>query len=137
MKAEKAFTVIGKKLEKEYKNIGFKYLKKYKFLRKRTKKFDYYIFFSSVFEYIPDTYTELQVTLMINNRTLLKTNINADIEVIRVNLWEIDGPYNIANETLINNAFIDLKNKIENYLLPHIKGLEAYTIMHNDLALFR
>jgi hypothetical protein len=137
MKAEKAFIVIGKKLEKEYKSLGFKYVKKNKFLRKRTKKFEYYIFFSSFFDYIPDTYTELQVTLMINDRTLSKTNINADSEVIRVNLWEIGGSYNIANKTLINDTFIDLKNKIEDYLLSHIKRLETYTTTHNDLTLFR
>jgi hypothetical protein len=32
---------------------------------------------------------------------------------------------NIANEALINNVFIDLKNKIEKYLIPHIKRLET------------
>ncbi|MDR1287059.1 MAG: hypothetical protein LBK08_05580 [Treponema sp.] len=125
MKAEKAFTVIGRKLEKEYKSLGFKYFKTIQFLRKRTKRFDYYILFSPHFEYIPDTYIELQVTLMINDRTLLKTNINANGEVFRVDLWEMDGHYNIANETLINGVFIDLRNKIENYLLPQIKKLES------------
>jgi hypothetical protein len=39
MEAEKAFAVIGKKLEKEYKKLGFKYSKKNKFLKKSTKKF--------------------------------------------------------------------------------------------------
>jgi hypothetical protein len=127
MKAKKAFTVIGRKLEKEYKGLGFKYLKKYKFLRKRTKGFDYYIFFSLFFEHICDTYTELRVTLMINDRTLLKKNINADSEVVRIDLWEMGSHYNIANETLINDGFMDLRNKIEDYLLPRIKRLEAST----------
>jgi hypothetical protein len=72
MKAEKAFTVIGKKLEKEYKKHGFRYSKKYKFLKKTTKKFGYYIFFSSFFENITDTYTELHVVLMVNDKTSLK-----------------------------------------------------------------
>jgi hypothetical protein len=49
MKAEKAFTIIGKRLEKEYKKIGFKYSNRNKFLKKRTKRFDYHIFFSSFF----------------------------------------------------------------------------------------
>jgi hypothetical protein len=130
MKSENAFTIIGKKLEKEYKKLGFRYLKKSMFLRKRTKKFDYYILFSPHFEYIPDTYIELQVTLMINDRTLLKTNINANSEVFRMDLWEMDGHYNIANETLIDSVFINLRNKIENYLIPHIKRLEANANPH-------
>jgi hypothetical protein len=32
--------------------------------------------------------------------------------------------YNIANEKLMNDTFIDLRDKIEDYLLPHIKRLE-------------
>jgi hypothetical protein len=124
MKAEKAFTVIGMKLEKAYKRLGFIYSKKYKFLRKRTKKFDYYIFFSSFFKHIPDIYTELRVTLLINDRTLLKTNINADGEVFRMDLWERGNHYNIVNGTLLDDAFINLQNKIEGYLLSHIKILE-------------
>jgi hypothetical protein len=124
MKAEKAFMATGKKLEKEYKRFGFKYLKKYKFLKKRTKNFDYYIFFSSSFEHMPDTYTELRVTLMINDRTLLKTNIHADSEVFRMDLWEMGNHYNIVNETLLNDTFVDLRNKIEDYLIPQIRKLE-------------
>jgi hypothetical protein len=126
MKAEKAFTVIGKKLEKEYKRLGFKYLKKYKFLMKRTKKFDYYIFFSPCFVNISGACIELRVTLLINDRTLLKTNINADSEVFRMDLWEMGNHYTIVNGTLLDGAFIDLRNKIEGYLLSHIKILEAY-----------
>jgi hypothetical protein len=124
MKAEKAFTVIGKKLEKEYKKIGFKYLKKNKFLKKTTKKFDNYIFFSSFFENIPNTYIGLQVDLLINDRMLLKTNINSTSELFHINLWELDNHYNIANETLLNNTFLDLKNKIDKYLTPQITKLE-------------
>jgi hypothetical protein len=135
MKPEKAFTIIGKKLEKEYKSLGFKYFKKCKFLRKRTKKLEYYIFFSLFFEHIPDTYTELRVTLMINDRTLLKKNIYANCEVFRMDLWEMGSNYNIANETLINDTFMDLRNKIEAYLLPPIKRLEGYTIARNDVIL--
>jgi hypothetical protein len=137
MKAEKAFTVIGKKLEKAYKKIGFKYSKKYKFLRKRTKKFEYYIFFSPYFAYISDACLGLRVTLLINDRTLLKTNKNADSEVFRMDLWETGNHYTIVNGTLLDDAFIDLRNKIEGYLLSHIKTLEAYTIMHNDFPLSR
>jgi hypothetical protein len=137
MKVEKALTVIGKKLEKEYTRLGFKYLKKYKFLMKRTKKFDYYIFFSPYFANISGTCIELRVTLLINDRTLLKTNINANSEVFRMDLWEMGNHYNIVNGTLLDDAFIDLQNKIEGYLLSHIKILEAYTIMHNGLTMFR
>jgi hypothetical protein len=45
MKVEKPFMVIGKKPEKEHKKFGFKYSKKYKFLRKRTKRFDLGVWF--------------------------------------------------------------------------------------------
>jgi hypothetical protein len=131
MKAKKAFTVIGRKLEKEYKSLGFKYLKKYMFLKKKTRRFEYYIFFSSFFAYIPDTCIELRVTLMINDRALVKNNIIANKELFRIDLWEKGNHYNIANETLLNNAFADLKNKIEDYLLPRIKRLEAST-GHNN-----
>jgi hypothetical protein len=124
VKAEKAFTVIGKKLEKEYKHLGFKYFKKRKFLKKRTKKFEYYIFFSSFFEYIPNTYTELQVTLVVHNRIVLKNNIYANSEVFCIDLCKMGSHYNIANKILINDTFIDLRKKIEDYLLPHIKQLE-------------
>jgi hypothetical protein len=125
MKVEKAFTIIGKKLEKEYKNLGFKYSKKNKFLRKRTKKFDYYIFFSFFYETIPNTYIELHVVLLINDRMLLKANINSRSELFHMNLWEIGNHYNIANKTLLNNTFINLKDKIDKYLTPQIKKLEG------------
>ncbi|MDR1149524.1 MAG: hypothetical protein LBK66_12930 [Spirochaetaceae bacterium] len=125
MKAEKAFTVIGKKLEKEYKKLGFKYSKKNKFLKKRTNKFDYYIFFSSFFENIPNTYIGLHIALLINDRVLLRANINSRSELFRMNLWEIGNHYNIANKTLLNNTFIDLKDKIDKYLTPQIKKLEG------------
>jgi hypothetical protein len=92
MEAEKAFAVIGKKLEKEFKKLGFKYSKKNKFLKKLTKKFDYYIFFSLFFENIPNKNIELRVVLTITDRTLLQLN---------------------------------LKNKIEEYLVPQIKRLET------------
>jgi hypothetical protein len=55
---------------------------------------------------------------------LLKTNINARSELFRINLWEMGNHYNIANETLLNNTFIDLKNKTEKYLIPPIIKLE-------------
>jgi hypothetical protein len=124
MKAKKAFAVIGNKLEKEYKSLGFKYFKTIQCLRKRTKKFDYYILFSPFLENLPDTFTELWVTIIIHDRSLLKKNIYANSEIIRIDLWETGGHYNIADEILINGAFIDLRNKIENYLLPQIKDLE-------------
>jgi hypothetical protein len=124
MKTKKAFEIIGKKLEKEYKSLGFEYLKKYMFLKKKTRKFEYYIFFSSFYEHIPDTCIELRVTLLINDRALVKNNIFVNKELFRMNLWEMGNHYNIANETLLNNTFIDLKNKIEKYLIPQIKKLE-------------
>lgn len=139
MKTKKAFTLISKKLEKEYKRIGFKYLRKYNFIRKRTRRFDYFIFFSLPSGYISETYMELRVTLIINNRTLLKTNIYANSELFRMDLWEMGNHYNIANETLINNTFVDLKNKIDTYLIPYIKKLELglpCTAAHNDLISF-
>jgi hypothetical protein len=124
MKVEKPFTVIGKKLEKEYKKLGFKYSEKNKFLKKRTKRFEYYILFSRFFECIPNIYTELRITLVITDRTLLKNNINANIEVVCMDLWEMGNHYNMANETLLNNVFIDLRKKIEEYLIPQLEKLE-------------
>jgi hypothetical protein len=124
MKAKKAFTVIGKKLEKEYKKYGFRYSKKYQFLKKTTKKLNYHIFFSSFFGTITDTYTELHVVLVVNDKMVLKTNINAKSEIFRVDLWETGNHYNIANETLINNVFTDLKKKIDEHLIPQVKKLE-------------
>jgi hypothetical protein len=124
MKAEKAFTVIGKKLEKEYKKIGFKYSKKNKFLKKTTKKFYYYIFFSFFYENIPNTYIGLHVDLLINDRVLLKANIYSKSELFHINLWEMGNHYNIADETLLNNTFVDLKDKIDKYLTPQITKLE-------------
>jgi hypothetical protein len=127
MKAEKVFSLIGKKLEKEYKGFGFKYARKYCFLRKRTKKYDYYIFFSPYFEYIPDTYIELRVTLIINDRVILKTNIYANSELLHLDLWKMGNHYNISDEALLNDTFTDLRTKIENYLIPQIKKLEGGT----------
>jgi hypothetical protein len=124
MKTEKAFALIGKKLEKEYKKVGFKYSRKYMFLKKTTKKFEYYIFFSQIFEHIPDTCIELRVNLIINDRILLKTNINVNSELFHIDLWEMGNHYNIADKTLMDNVFMDLKNKIETYLIPQIKNLE-------------
>jgi hypothetical protein len=125
MKTEKAFLVIGKKLEKEYKKFGFKYSKQNNFIRKRTKKFDYFVFFSHFSEYTHDTCIELHVDLIINDRILLKTNINASSELLHMNLWKMGNHYNIANEELIQSIFIDLRNKIETYLMPQIKTLEG------------
>jgi hypothetical protein len=124
MRSKKAFTRIGKKLEKEYEKLGFRYSKKYRYLRKRTKKFDYFIFFSHFFDYIPDTYIELCVTLCINDRPLLKNNIYAHSELFSMNLWDMGNHYNIANEALINDTFTDLKTKIAEYLIPQIRKLE-------------
>jgi hypothetical protein len=125
MKAKKTFTVIGKKLEKEYKKLGFKYSRKNMYLKKTTRKFDYYIFFSSFFENVHDTYIELRVTLLINDRVLLKINKYSNSQLFNMNLWEMGNHYNIANETLLNDAFIDLKNKVGKYLIPCIKKLEG------------
>jgi hypothetical protein len=124
MKAEKAFSAIGKKLERELKRRGFRYSKKYMFLKKTTRKFDYYIFFSQFFEYIPDFYIELRVILAIHDRMALKTSKNSNSQIFHMNLWEMGNRYNIANETLIHSAFTDLKNKIESYLMPQIGKLE-------------
>jgi hypothetical protein len=41
-----------------------------------------------------------------------------------MDLWKMGNHYNIANEKLLNDTFIDLKNKIEEYLIPHLKRLE-------------
>jgi hypothetical protein len=102
MKAKKTFTVIDKKLEKEYKKLGFKYSRKNMYLKKTTKKFDYYIFFSSFFENVPDTYIELRVTLLINDRVLLKINKYSNSQLFNMNLWEMGNHYNIAHETLLD-----------------------------------
>lgn len=125
MKTEKVLTLIGKKLQKEYNKYGFKYSKKYKYLKKTTKKFEYYVFFSSFFGNTPDTCIELHVILMINDRVLLEINRNSNIQLFCVDLWETGSHYNITNETLINETFIDLRNKIDDYLIPHIKTLEG------------
>lgn len=122
MKVEKAFTIIGKKLEKEYKKFGFKYLKKSKLLKKTTKKYDYLIFFSSFFEYVPNTLLELHVVLLVNEKMSLKNN--AIKEVFRFHLWEAGNHYNIINELLIKQAFLDLREKINKFLIPYIKKLE-------------
>jgi hypothetical protein len=124
MKTEKAFALIGKKLEKEFKRFRFKYSKKNNYLKKLSKKYDYYIFFASFFENISDTNIELHVTLMIYDRILLKTNKYSNSQLFNMNLWEMGNHYNISNETLLFNVFMDLKNKIEDYLIPQIKKLE-------------
>jgi hypothetical protein len=124
MEAKKAFALIGKKLEKEYKRLGFKYSKRKLFLQKRTRKYDYFIFFSQFFESIPDLNIELYVSLIINDRALIKSNIYANCEVFHMNLWKAGNRYNIAGKALIDNVFMDLKNKIEINLIPQIKKLE-------------
>jgi hypothetical protein len=125
MKAEKAFTIIGRRLEREYKKLGFKYSKKNKYLKKAVKKIDNHIFFSSFFENTPDIYTELRVGLQINDRTLLKINKYSNGQLSYMHLWEIGNHYNITNEILLNDTFMDLKNKIGEYLIPYIKKLEG------------
>jgi hypothetical protein len=122
MKVEKAFSIIGKKLEKEYKSLGFKYLKKNKFLKKSTKKYYYYIFFSSFSENMSGKNIELRVVLAIADRTVLRINKYLHCELFFMDLWKTGNHYNIANETLINVTFMDLKNKIEKYLIPHMKN---------------
>jgi hypothetical protein len=123
VKTKKAFALIGKKLEKVFKKYGFKYAKKYKHLKKTTKKYDYYIFFSSFFECIPDACIELHVVLLINEKVLLKNHRNVTCQVFSMNLWDTGSHYNIANETLINEVFADLKKKVEDNLIPYIKRL--------------
>jgi hypothetical protein len=124
MKVEKSLTVIGKKLEKEYKKLGFKYSKKGRLLKKTTKKFGYYVCLPLFPENISGEYIELRVVLMIIDRVILKINKYLKCELFCMDLWEMGNHYNIANETLLNNTFIDLKNKINKYLIPHIKRLE-------------
>jgi hypothetical protein len=124
MTAKNALAVIGKKLEKEYKRIGFKYSKKNMFLKKRTRKYDYYVFFSRFFEHMPGRIIELHIIFIIHDRALMKGNINSNSEVFHLDLWETGNQYSMANETLADNAFMDLKNKIDDYLLPQTKKLE-------------
>ena len=116
MEAKKAFTVIGKKLEKEYKKLGFKYSKNNMYLIKSTKKFVYHIFFSNFSKDIPTTYVQLHVALTIDDKTILNTY--SDSKVFSIDLWEMGSRYIIENETMINNVFMDLRNKIETYLIP-------------------
>jgi hypothetical protein len=127
MKAEKAFTVIGKKLVKEYKKFRFRYSKKYKYLRKSTAHFVYNIFFSSFFKNIPDKYIELRVVLSIHDRMLLQANQNSISQVFSMNLWEMGNHYNIADVALLNDVFMDLKSKIQDYFIPQIMKLEGKT----------
>jgi hypothetical protein len=77
------------------------------------------------YENIPDTLIGLRVVLLVNDRTLLEINKYSHSELFYIDLWETGNHYNIANETLLNNAFIDLKNKIGKYLIPYIKKLEG------------
>jgi hypothetical protein len=122
MKTEKVFSVIGKKLEKEYRKLGFRYSKKEMYLKKTTKKYVYHIFFSRFFNDTPDKYTELHVILMADDKLLLGTHLKS--EVFYLDLWKMGIHYIIADETLINEVFIDLNKKIKEYLLPQIKKLE-------------
>jgi hypothetical protein len=124
MTAKNELAVIGKKLEKEYKGIGFKYSKKNMFLKKRTRKYDYYIFFSRFFENTPGRITELRIIFIIHDRALMKNNIYSNSEVYHMDLWETGNHYSMENKTLADNTFMDLKNKTEYYLIPHIKRLE-------------
>jgi hypothetical protein len=105
--------------------MGFKYSRKNMFLKKRTRKYDYYIFLSRFFENTPGPIIELRIIFIIHDRALMKVNINANSEVFHMDLWEMGNRYDMANETLADNAFMDLKNKIENYLVPHIQRLEG------------
>jgi hypothetical protein len=73
---------------------------------------------------MPGNYIELHVVLTIIDRTLLQINKYLHCGLFSIDLWKTGNHYNIANEALINNAFTDLKNKIEKYLIPHIKRLE-------------
>jgi hypothetical protein len=123
LEVKKAFTIIGKKLEKEYKKLGFKYSRNFMYLTKSTEKFVYHIFFSSFSKDTPSTYIELHVTLSINDKALLKTY--SDSRVFCMDLWETGNHYIIENEKLINNAFMDLRNKVESYLMPQIERLEV------------
>jgi hypothetical protein len=132
MKTGKAFMIIGKKLEKEYKKLGFKYSKGNNWLKKSTKRFDYYVFLSSFSESIPDKYIELYVVLFINDKILLNNNRNINNIIILIDLWKMGNHYNIANETLSNDVYMDLKNKIEIYLLPFIKKLEEEIMEYKD-----
>jgi hypothetical protein len=82
-------------------------------------------FLSLFFENVPDTYIELHITLLINDRVLLKINKYSNSQLFYMNLWKMGNHYNIVNETSLNDAFIDLKNKIGEYLIPYIKKLEG------------
>jgi hypothetical protein len=132
MTAKNALAVIGKKLEKEYKRLGFSYSKKYKLLKKRTKKYDYYVFFSSFLKYTPDAFMELHVDLLIIDRIVLKTNINANSELFHINLWDMGNHYNIANKTLAHMVCMDLKTKIETCLMPQMQKLEEQSRIEQD-----
>jgi hypothetical protein len=125
MTAKNALAVIGKKLEKEYKRIGFKYSKRNRFLKKITKKYEYYILFSSFPENISDACINLHVVLAINDRTLLKINKYLTSKLFCMDLWEMGNHYSITNETSIDTACTDLRNKIEDYLVSQIKILEG------------
>jgi hypothetical protein len=120
--AKKVFSIIGKKMEKEYKEFGFKYSKNFIYLTKSTEKFVYHIFFSSFSKDTPSTHIELHVTLTINDKILLQTQ--SDSRVFCMDLWETGSHYIIENEKMINNVFMDLRDKIKTYFIPQLKTLE-------------
>jgi hypothetical protein len=68
MKAEETFEITGEKPAQS------------------TKEFNCYISFPSFFESISDTSMKLPVVLVIDEKTVLKTNINSIGELLRMGL---------------------------------------------------
>ncbi|MHC6202755.1 hypothetical protein ACYULU_06135 [Breznakiellaceae bacterium SP9] len=128
MKANDAFEIIGNRLENDYIALTFKYSKSNKSVKKSTKRFSYNIFMSSFSGNIPDKELGLDVAFTILDKTLIDTNP----QLFYIDLWNRGNYYNVATEPLLNTVYIDLKIKIEKYLIPFIEKLEEKTAEYKD-----
>jgi hypothetical protein len=132
MKANEAFEIIGHKLENDYGDLKFKYSKSRKLLKKSTKRFNYCVCFSSFAENIPDKDVGLSVDFFIQDKTLTSARSNVNDHLFFISLWELGNYYNVATVELLNNVYIDLKSKIEKYLMPFIEKLEEKINDHKE-----
>ena len=128
MKAGEAFEIIGNKLENNFKSLKFKYSKNNKWVKKSTKRFNYYIFMISFSENIPDKDVGLQVCFSVDDKTLPENSQ----QLFYINLWKMGNSYNVATEVLLNNVYNDLLKKIEKYLIPFIEKFEEKISYYKD-----
>ena len=120
MKAGDAFEIIGNRLQNDYKLLKFKYSKSNKWVKKSTKRFNYYIIMISFSENIPDKDVGLKICFTVHDKTLS----DDDNQLFYIDLWKIGNCYNVATEALLNDAYDELKIEIEKYLIPFIDKFE-------------